>query len=92
MSTSVPGKVVEPAIRPVPLASIQKEPRVSNGAALDPGRVCVFSDLMRAGAIVPPIKVWWGGEHAGLPTAGIGSHNVLILCELINTQPPNPPI
>jgi AraC-like DNA-binding protein len=55
MSTS--GLSSERNIRAVPISSIQKEPRATNGVSLDPDRVAAFSDLMRSGAAFPPIEV-----------------------------------
>src|ERR1700677_1987369 len=63
MSTAVMGGgAIEPEIRSVPISSIQKEPRLKNGIALDPGRVAAFADLMRAGVTFPPIRVWRDGD------------------------------
>ena len=62
MSTSVMGGAPEPETRPVPVSSIQKEPRATNGITLDPGRVSAFSDLMRTGVVLPPIRVWQDGD------------------------------
>jgi AraC-like DNA-binding protein len=62
VSTSVMGSEPKLATRLVPISSIQKEPRAGIGIALDPGAVAAFSDLMLAGVIFPPIRVWWDGD------------------------------
>jgi AraC-like DNA-binding protein len=85
MSTSAMSRAPEPETRPVPITSIQKEPRATNGIALNPGRVAAFSDLMRAGAMFPPIKVWRDGDIYWLSD---GLHTLAAAEQAGMTDPP----
>ena|ERR1017187_5785032 len=59
MSSSPVLGVPKSETRPVPLSAIRKDARAEGGITLDPTRVAAFAGLIRAGIVLPPIRVWW---------------------------------
>jgi transposase-like protein len=65
MSTSA-SAASEPETSMVPISSIRQDGQTQHRILIDPAIVSEYADLMRAGVVFPPIRVWGDGNHLWL--------------------------
>jgi hypothetical protein len=63
MSTSA---ACEPETSMVSISSIRQDGQTQHRILIDPAIVSEYADLMRAGVVFPPVRVWGDGNHLWL--------------------------
>jgi hypothetical protein len=53
----------EPETQLILISSIRRDGETQHRTAANPGVVVEYSELMRAGVVFPPIRVWWDGSE-----------------------------